>query len=409
LAPHRSHIIPCFLLLFLLSCGNGPVSQKKDPLPTLTETYNREDNNPFGGSVAFKAVKEAFDEAYINTVRHPFKNFWLENSTEKALYISISKMQFIAQEDVEYMLRYASNGNELFLVSRQFDTTLLKAAGVEEDNGGDFYHPFYAFRSLTEMDDHTISLARPYFSDTLLYDYFYYPFQRHFTLSTRSPAKVLGHNSYGEPNCIVFFYGKGKIFLHCDPRAFSNYYLLKERNIKNLTSLVGYCRSNPASIYWDDYYGKQNYRSDRQSGLGYLLSQPPLRWAFWLSLFLLLLYVLFGGKRKQRIVPVRKPNRNYSVNFAETIGRLYLQKKDNRNIADKMILYFNEFIRNKYYLNTNHINDEFLSTLSRKSGVDQGQVEKLYRAILHAQNNYDIDDYKLLSLNQQIQTFYKKI
>jgi hypothetical protein len=34
-------------------------------------------------------------------------------------------------------------------------------------------------------------------------------------------------------------------------------------------------------------------------------------------------------------------------------------------------------------------------------------VEALYRAIAHAQRNNVIDDYQLLSLNQQIQNFYK--
>ncbi|MFN8247216.1 MAG: hypothetical protein U0T56_12660 [Ferruginibacter sp.] len=39
--------------------------------------------------------------------------------------------------------------------------------------------------------------------------------------------------------------------------------------------------------------------------------------------------------------------------FTETIARLYLQKKDNKNIADKMIMYFNEFIRTHYFLPVN--------------------------------------------------------
>ena len=73
-----------------------------------------------------------------------------------------------------------------------------------------------------------------------------------------------------------------------------------------------------------------------------------------------------------------------------------------------MSTYFNEYIRNNYFLNTNTVNDDFITTLSRKSGVERTKVESIYRAIDHAHNNTTVDDYQLLSLNEQIQNFYKK-
>ena len=133
------------------------------------------------------------------------------------------------------------------------------------------------------------------------------------------------------------------------------------------------------------------------------MKHPPLKAAFWLSLLLLLMYILFGGKRVQRIIQQLKPNENTTVTFTETIGRLYLQKKDNKNIADKMITYFNEYIRNT----TNHINDDFIVMLSRKSGVDRDKVDTIYRTITAAQRSNEVNDYQLLSLQEQIQQFYK--
>jgi hypothetical protein len=40
--------------------------------------------------------------------------------------------------------------------------------------------------------------------------------------------------------------------------------------------------------------------------------------------------------------------------------------------------------------------------------VEKNRVESLYRAISHVHNNAVVDDYQLLSLNEQIQHFYKK-
>ena len=77
-------------------------------------------------------------------------------------------------------------------------------------------------------------------------------------------------------------------------------------------------------------------------------------------------------------------------------------------ISEKMATYFNENIRNNYFLNTNLVNDEFITTLSRKSGVPRDKVESLYRAMAHAQQHTDIDDFQLLSLNEQMLGFFKK-
>ena len=152
--------------------------------------------------------------------------------------------------------------------------------------------------------------------------------------------------------------------------------------------------------------GNKNFDNNRSS-LDVLLGFPSLAAAFWLSLILLLVFLLFGSKRRQGIIEVIKPNENATVTFTETIGRLYLQKKDNKNIAGKMITYFNEYIRNTYFLNTNIINDDFITTLSRKSGVQHERVDILFRTINHTHASTVVDDYQLLSLNEQIQNFYK--
>ena len=173
---------------------------------------------------------------------------------------------------------------------------------------------------------------------------------------------------------------------------------------------MAYTHAQPQHVYWDDYYNKLRYRKRNNndfSTFSEIMKHPPLLYAFWISLILLGLYILFGSKRVQRIIELRKPNENTTVTFTETIGRLYLQQKDNKNIADKMITYFNEYIRNTYFLNSNHINDEFMTVLSRKSGVQKEQVDTLYRTILATQGSDVVNDYQLLSLQEQIQNFYK--
>jgi hypothetical protein len=135
---------------------------------------------------------------------------------------------------------------------------------------------------------------------------------------------------------------------------------------------------------------------------------PSLYNAFLLVLALLLLFIAFGGKRKQRFIPVKTPPANSTVSYTETIGRLYLQKKDNHNIAQKMITYFLDYVRNHYYLDTRHLNNDFTSSLARKSGNTETKAQELVMIINRAMQETTISDIQLLELHNLVQEFIKK-
>jgi hypothetical protein len=67
-----------------------------------------------------------------------------------------------------------------------------------------------------------------------------------------------------------------------------------------------------------------------------------------------------------------------------------------------------EQVRTQYYLNTSHINTEFFSSLSRKSGIREAEVKKLFHYISELQERYNIDDAALLELNNTMQQYFKK-
>ena len=167
----------------------------------------------------------------------------------------------------------------------------------------------------------------------------------------------------------------------------------------------------PGKVFYDDYYHKKNYREDDNksfSALDEILKHPALAIAFWISLALLLLYIFFGGKRKQRIVPVIEPVKNTSIAFTEAVAGLYLSEKNNKNIAEKMISYFSEYIRTRYFLNLHGANTDFITALSKKSGVPAEHVQSLYHTIEQIGLAHEVSDFELLALNEQIQLFYKK-
>jgi hypothetical protein len=388
-----------FLCAAVVASFAGCSNQGKQ-LPSLRETFSKSDKDPFGTYIAYQQLENMFSRNTIRLKKQPFDQTWGLLSDTASLYVCISPNLFVNEEETKAMMDYVYAGNSLFIAANNFDTGLLtqiKCTEVRWPVPPANWSIFFDAMSTTHTG----------FKDSN-YAYYYHPFKNSFRYKDSVFTKVLGVNEDNEPNYIVYFHGRGKLFLHCDPKAFSNYFLLKEDNYKYLQNALGYTAAYPDHLYWDDYYHKIGARKTGKGSFAELISPRPLAFAFWLLLLLLALYILFGGKRRQRIIEPVKPNENTTVTFTETIGRLYLQKKDNKNIAEKMCTYFTEYIRNNYFLSSNIINDDFITSLSRKSGVERQKVESLYRAIDHVHNNVIVDDYQLLSLNEQIQHFYKK-
>ena len=121
----------------------------------------------------------------------------------------------------------------------------------------------------------------------------------------------------------------------------------------------------------------------------------------------MLFYIAFGSKRKRPLIPVLPVNSNASLSFVRTIGNLYLQKRDNRNIAVKKITYFLEYVRSRHHMTTHNLNPEFVQTLSRKTGVPESRVQQLVNMTDYLNNTETITDHELFEINNLVDEYYK--
>ncbi|MEO9004258.1 MAG: hypothetical protein ABI288_05960, partial [Ginsengibacter sp.] len=191
---------------------------------------------------------------------------------------------------------------------------------------------------------------------------------------------------------------------------------LTKENFKYFNSVTAYLRYEPQYVYWDEYYknitppiNKNNLNKrnadDDFSSLSVLRKNPSLWWAFCIATTGILLFVIFNMKRKQKPVKIILPHSNTSVAFAETIGALYLQQKNNKNIADKMITYFYEYLRRKYFINTSSIDGYFINSLSGKSGISSNEINQLFEKIQKMKMQDEVTDEDLMELNAGIEKF----
>ncbi|HEV8084487.1 MAG TPA: DUF4350 domain-containing protein [Chitinophagaceae bacterium] len=404
-----------FFITVFLSC-TGCRNSGKRALPPLNENYRKTDKQPFGTFVAYNQFRHLFGDRYVEDITEPFDELWKNiksYSTGKkySLYFLVAKNLVLNYSEVKAFLDYVKAGNDLFISADYVDNRLLENINCNTDREGEITEELKGDMHKTHVN---IFFGEDF--TTPAYSYYYYPFLNALSGYDTAFTRVLGTNEISAPNYIVLFSGKGRIYLHVAPRIFGNYFLLTNDNYKYFENVISYLRSDPKNIYWDEYYknsgssrrrNNSNSVDDNFSSLNVIKQHPPLLWAFWIAVAGLLLFILFNIKRKQRIIPVIKPNVNTTVTFTETVGRLYLQKKDNRHIAEKMITYFYEHIRNKYFISTANIDDDFINSISGKSGFSKEKTQQLFALIQQIRSEENIEDTVLLKLNTEIENFTK--
>ncbi len=110
-------------------------------------------------------------------------------------------------------------------------------------------------------------------------------------------------------------------------------------------------------------------------------------------------------KRKQRIIPVITPLLNTTLEFVGTIGNLYYQSAEHKNIAEKKIHFLMDQIRSKYWLNTNALDESFIVALARKTGKGEDDVRTLVKSIAAIQAKDRISSEELIDINKKIEKF----
>jgi hypothetical protein len=67
-----------------------------------------------------------------------------------------------------------------------------------------------------------------------------------------------------------------------------------------------------------------------------------------------------------------------------------------------------EFIRQRFYISTTALDDDFVQAVSRKSGVSQKEITTIIAYIQQLQQTKQVNDRMLIALNNSIDSFYQQ-
>lgn len=367
------------------------------------DSYSAADKIPLGCYVVFNELKTFSNQEIITTSSSIFEALKNIPDSTKTTLVLINNYINLDKQDSNALLNYVENGNTVFISSGYFYGNAIDTLNVTLERG---YTKFYKNPSYNRFTSPSLKQNDRRFEDVVENSYF--------TSIDTLKTTVLGTltiESEDEDKTMVtnanfikvpFGENNGTFYLHTNPFAFTNYHLLNN-NEDYAATVLSYLPKQ--QIIWDNYY--KSGRKVIKSPLRFILTNQALKWAFYLALLALILFIIFRGKRTQRIIPVLTPLQNTTVAFTQTIGDLYYQHGDFTIIVEKKIEYFLEYIRTKYYLNTNELNEPFISKLALKSTNTNEESKTIIDYIIYLKSKSQHNEQDLMKLNQLIEKFTK--
>lgn len=339
-------------LLALLELGKKEVTDWR-------KNFEVSQKSPFGLFIFNKEATKLLGENLKRTIVSPY-NYYSEQAKQNPHNI-LAINQKISSNSWDKILEQVNQGSDALIISEYFPEKI-------EDSLG-----FYAEQKTYEERLNLFLTDDKFRQDSLVINKLPGNVMFH---EIDKNIEILGGSSNQDyllgAHFIKINFGKGHLYMHSEPLFITNFYLLKKGNEKYAQNVFSYLPER--ETVW--FIETNDVRS--QSPLRFILSKPPLRYAWWLFLAALAIFIFFNFKRKQRIVPIIEPLKNTSVEFVKSIGNLYLQEGDFHDMMAKKSQYFLSKIRMELLIDTQHLDENFIKKLQSKTGKP---IEKIIEAV----------------------------
>ncbi|MBK9060810.1 MAG: hypothetical protein IPL81_13430, partial [Flavobacteriales bacterium] len=349
----------------------------------------------------------------VTTVREPIyvtaqERLATDSTDRPVIHIFINSGFHVDDLDLENLLKMVDRGDDAFIAAQYFpdkmmDTlrfrteyqwkkpdSLATAAGLNKLLRGDTDLVRFTSWPLRQVGDFQFAHGG--------IDYIF----KNFGMDS---VQVLAENQHHAPVLLRMRHGKGSLWLCTAPRAFTNYYLLKDGARGFMEGAFNMLPDRP--VLWDEYY--KVGRAGSRTPLRYILSQPALKWAYWTAMALLLLTVLVYARRRQRAIPVVTPPRNTSREFADTMGRLYYFRGDHADIARKLTVQFKDEVRRKLRLHRTIWDAEAIQEIALRTGISEEELNHANRLMDHYNKVEQVSEEQLLTLNKTLSSLRSRL
>ncbi|MFD2034886.1 DUF4350 domain-containing protein [Belliella marina] len=385
-----------FLALILLVLLLLQVNTK--PSVDWGESYSKLDKIPYGGKVIYDQLSEKIAKDRFEEVNVPAFE-WLNKDPQGGTYFAFNSYYATDKSEIKKMLDWVKKGNTLFLSARNYSTPLLDSLGLKVSPLVELAD----FREHIELnfEDRRLRADEPYlFERVTLLEYF--------SKVDSTNTLVLGKmkfqdsESMAEPNFIAVKVGDGTVYLHTFPIAFSNYFLL-EKSTKNYTEGVLAYLPSEGKVYFDNH--QKMGRTVYTSPLYLFLANPKLKSAYYTMIFMLVVWIVFEGRRRQRSIPVVLPLENQTVAFSETISAMYMEREAFTEMGKQQINLFLEYCRAHFRIRFENLDEAVIRDLTIRANCPADRGVEIFSFLMAVLSKEKVSKQELLKVNKLIEEF----
>lgn len=358
-------------------------------------TYARDDTIPYGSRVPFDVLDDLLG-APVTPVDLPPYLVLRDTLRRGSTYLFVTDAFAPDPAEAEALLAFAARGNTVFVAAHGYGGALADTLGVEVAGAPPVRLPGGEADTLDR-----VRLVNPAFGRAASFAFREGTADRAFARVDTARTTVLGTAAGGAANYVRVPWGDGAFLLGTVPLAFTNYNLLEGGNAGYVAALLSYLPAQP--VLWDEHHKPGRVA---ETPLRYVLAEPALRWAYYVGLATLLLFVAFRARRRQRAVPVVPPLRNTTLDFVATVGRLYYQRGDHADLAAKKVAFFLDYVRTHLRLPTARHDAAFQEQLAARAGVPPATVRDVFDAIARVEGRRPLPEAELVHLARAIERFH---
>lgn len=436
------------LVLFVLFCLLQVNLPKKF---VWSPTFSHVDKQPLGCFVFDSVLTQSLSNGY-HVTKKTFFQLDQEHAKEKISVLMVVDQQNLKQLDVKYLCNIARRGGKVMVVAsssfddgRNADTVVVdeleRTFKVKIEDGiyfslrgilsglkahdNDMYDTIYwnnretmyaaqSYRMFYNMVGGTLFVDSvpkvkrlAYTLSTAGYDYKYDSlyvgdFTRFDTIVDKK-ERIERIDTFAikkVPTAVSVPYGKGEVIFVSSPLLFTNYGMLEGNTFVYIFRLMSYLADLP--VYRTEAYVKTDAMLvAEQSPFREFIKRPPLRWALYLALLGVVLFMIFTARRRQRVIPIMSKPANRSLEFIQLIGTLYYQRKDHVDLVRKKFKLFAEELRKTAGVDISDVNtdDREYLLLAEKTGMNSDRLKKVIRQIrlvLHSEGNISVEEMRSL-------------
>ncbi|MCH2215222.1 MAG: hypothetical protein MK086_08645 [Flavobacteriales bacterium] len=367
-----------------------------------SETYVDDGEQPYDLSLFKSVLKSSVEEFEVLEGLYTDTSYLAATNTT---LIFVAGYSIIDSSEVSLLARFAQNGNNVFLSSRSAGGILrsLDDCGVSPE------------KQLTKrIESEKVKLKSGSKSAEISFDVYNKPrIHPWIYISKLNCYDTLGefevnHDQY--TNLVRKEWGEGEMIIHSTPMVFTNYHLRKESVFDYVNEIIPETKDEKLWYlepgFEPDFYPSDDGPNITETPLKFILGQPALKWGWYLTLLLTVIYVMNSMRRKERSIPVLKLPENQNAAYLEMIYGLFRKEGNHKDIILSQTKLLQAYLKNKYGLNAYKPTQEFFQEASVKLKLDKNYIEQFFKKLERYKHNSTLNDADLIKIDKELTEFY---